>query len=194
MPTKNPKATSPSATTTGPANGNLSNQQYSTLLPPLISKPEELFLSELRDTYWAEKHLLVALPKMIDAAGDAALQTALSNHLTETATHVTRLEDIFSSLGAEAVPKKCAALEGLAISGENVIQSTLPGSEVRDNGIISSGIKVENFEIVTYQGLIRQANELGYSEAGNLLQETLNEEIAASELLNSLATKSTTTK
>ncbi|RYY60822.1 MAG: DUF892 family protein [Chitinophagaceae bacterium] len=74
------------------------------------------------------------------------------------------------------------------------MQSTLPGSEVRDNGIISSGIKVENFEIVTYQGLIRQANELGYSEAGNLLQETLNEELAASELLNSLATKSATTK
>ena len=154
--------------------------------PYFISSPYDLFVSEIKETYWAERHLLVALPKMIDAASDSQLQAALQEHLTLTATHVVRLEQVLGILGEDLVAKKCAALEGLAISGENVIDSTQPGSAVRDSGIIGAGIKVEHFEATTYKGLIKQATSLGQSEIADLLSQTLTEEEEAGDLLEDL--------
>ena len=37
----------------------------------------ELFINELKDIYWAEKHLVKALPKMKKAATKKSLKTCL---------------------------------------------------------------------------------------------------------------------
>jgi ferritin-like metal-binding protein YciE len=81
--------------------------------PEAESALNELFVDELKDIYWAEKHLASALPKMIKGATSEDLKTTISNHLEETKNHVTRLESVFSSIGEKAVAKKCLAMEGL---------------------------------------------------------------------------------
>ena len=144
---------------------------------------EDLFISSLKESYWSENHLVKAIPKMIAAASSPALKKALTEHLKITKTHAARLEKILELLGEKIVARKCSACEGLTISGENVIDSTAAGSKVRDTGIIMSGLKVENFEITTYKGLIQLATSLGKNDVIAQLQQTLDEEIEASEIL-----------
>lgn len=148
---------------------------------------QDLFIGELRDTYWAENHLVKAIPKMIDAAGSNDLSQALEEHLEITKTHASRIEKIFELLGEKIIAKKCDAMEGLTMSGEHVIENTVSGTDIRDLGIIMSGLKVENFEITTYKGLIQVANSLGKTDVANLLQENLDEELEASDRLTDMS-------
>ena len=147
----------------------------------------ELFVAELKDTLWAENHLVKALPKMVAAAGSKDLKRGLADHLEITKTHAARLEEILELLGEKIVAKKCDAMEGLTMSGEHVIENTIMNSPTRDLGIIMSGLKVENFEITTYKGLIQVANSLGKTDVVALLQQTLDEEIESSNMLTKMS-------
>src|SRR6195952_4276621 len=143
----------------------------------------ELFIDELKDIYWAEKHLTSALPKMAKAATSEELRTAIQNHLAETENHVTRLEQAFKTIGEKAVAKKCEEMAGLIKEGDEIIADTEKGSITRDVGIISAAQKVEHYEIASYGTLKTLAGVLGYNEAAGLLEETLAEEKNADSLL-----------
>ena len=147
----------------------------------------ELFIDELKDIYWAEKHLVSALPKMAKAATSDELRTAIENHLEETENHVTRLESAFESINKKAVAKKCEAMAGLIKEGEEIISDTKKGSFTRDAGIISAAQKVEHYEIASYGTLKTLATVLGYTEAASLLEATLQEEKNADNLLSKIA-------
>ena len=73
------------------------------------------------------------------------------------------------------------------MSGEHVIENTVRGTEARDLGIIMSALKVENFEITSYTGLIKLAETLGKHEVADLLQQNLTDETEAATLLTSLS-------
>ena len=147
----------------------------------------ELFIDELKDIYWAEKHLVKALPKMAKAATSDELRTAIENHLSETENHVTRLESVFESIDQKAVAKKCEAMAGLIKEGEEIIEETEKGTFTRDAGIISAAQKVEHYEIASYGTLKTFAGILGYNEAVELLDATLQEEKNADGLLTKVA-------
>jgi ferritin-like metal-binding protein YciE len=147
----------------------------------------ELFIDELKDIYWAEKHLTSALPKMAKAATSDELRTAIENHLAETQNHVTRLEEAFRSIGEKAVAKKCEAMAGLIKEGDEIVAETKKGSITRDAGIISAGQKIEHYEIASYGTLKTLAGVLGYNEAAELLDATLQEEKNADSLLTQIA-------
>lgn len=147
----------------------------------------ELFLDELKDIYWAEKHLAKALPKMAKAATSDELRTAIENHLAETENHVTRLEQAFESIDEKAVAVKCEAMAGLLKEGDEIVEETEKGSLTRDAGIISAAQKIEHYEIASYGTLKTLAAVLGYSEAVDLLDATLQEEKNADSLLTQIA-------
>ena len=146
----------------------------------------DLFVDELKDIYWAEKELTKAIPKMIKNATSDELVEALTGHLEETKTHVTRLEEVFSSIGEKAIAKKCEAMAGLTKEAGEIMEETEQGV-VRDAGIILAGQKVEHYEIATYGTLASFARTLGEDEAASLLEETLNEEKAADEKLTEIS-------
>ena len=81
----------------------------------------ELFVNELKDIYWAEKALTKAIPKMIKNATAPELVDALTGHLKVTKEHVTRLENVFSSIGEKAAARKCEAMEGLTREAEELM-------------------------------------------------------------------------
>lgn len=147
----------------------------------------ELFIDELKDIYWAEKHLAKALPKMAKAATSDELREAITKHLSETENHITRLENAFDSIGEKAVAKKCLAMEGLLGEGDEIIADTEKGSITRDAGIISAAQKIEHYEIASYGTLRTLAMTLGYNEAADLMEATLNEEKTCDELLTQIA-------
>ena len=72
----------------------------------------ELFVEELRDMYDGEKQLTRALPKMAKAAESEELGAAFRSHLQETEKQVTRLEQVFRSIGETARGKKCDGIQG----------------------------------------------------------------------------------
>ena len=147
----------------------------------------ELFLDGLRDIYWAENHLVKALPKMIEAASSEKLGEAIKHHLTETKGHVSRLDQIFELLGEKAIAKKCDAMDGLSKEGEGIIEGTDEGTATRDVGIILASQKVEHYEIATYGGLTQLAKTLGFDDVAGILAETLSEEKQADALLTEIA-------
>jgi ferritin-like metal-binding protein YciE len=147
----------------------------------------ELFLDELKDIYWAEKHLAKALPKMAKAATSDELRNAIETHKTETENHITRLEDAFKSIGEKAVAVKCEAMAGLLKEGDEIVEETETGSITRDAGIISAAQKIEHYEIASYGTLRTLAGVLGYNEAAELLEATLKEEKNCDSLLTQIA-------
>ncbi len=146
----------------------------------------ELFEDQLKDIYWAEKALTKALPKMIKNATSAQLKNALTDHLEVTEDQVERCEQIFAAIGKKAVASKCEAMEGLMKEGNEIIESTEPGS-VRDAGIICAAQKVEHYEIATYGTLLAWARQLSETKAASLLEKTLREEKDADMSLSGIA-------
>ncbi|WP_428330074.1 ferritin-like domain-containing protein [Mucilaginibacter sp.] len=155
--------------------------------PEAESALKELFVDEIKDIYWAEKHLAAALPKMIKGATSEDLKQTITTHLEETKNQITRLESVFASIGEKAVAKKCLAMEGLLKEATELLSDTEKGTEVRDVAIISAAQKVEHYEIASYGTLRTLAGTLGYGEAQGLLDETLAEEKNADSLLTQVA-------
>ena len=151
------------------------------------SQLEKFFEDQLKDIYWAEKHLTKALPKMQKAATTEELKQAIEDHLAQTEEQVSRLEQVFEIMGKKAQAKKCDGMEGLVKEGESVVEETEEGSMTRDAGIIVSAQKVEHYEISAYGSLVQLAKTLGQDEVAEILQTTLDEEKETDELLTSIA-------
>lgn len=154
------------------------------------SKFHSLFMDGLKDIYWAEKHLVKALPKMQKAATSEELAGAIEEHTQVTREHVNRLEQIFEMLGARAAGKKCEAMEGLIAEGQTVIEDTEEDSAVRDAGLIIAAQKIEHYEIASYGSLCALANRMGQSEIASLLGQTLSEEKETDQHLTEIAESS----
>lgn len=151
------------------------------------SKFKKLFIDELKDIYWAEKHLVKALPKMSKGATSSILAEAIDKHLEETKEHVNRLEEVFKLLGEKPQAKKCDAMEGLVKEAESILEDTKEDSMVRDAGIIIASQKVEHYEIASYGSLVALANKMGLKDAADILSETLDEEKKTDSNLTKLA-------
>ncbi|MGA0557953.1 ferritin-like domain-containing protein [Larkinella sp. VNQ87] len=154
------------------------------------SELKELFVDELKDIYWAEKHLTKALTKMAKSATSDQLRGAFETHLAETENQVKRLEQVFEAVGEKASAKKCEAMEGLIEEAEELIKDTEDGGLTRDVALISAAQKVEHYEIASYGTLKTLAGVLGYPEAVKLLEATLGEEKKTDSLLTDIAESS----
>jgi len=155
--------------------------------PVSNSQLQEFFVDTLKDIYWAEKHLTKALPKMQKSATTPQLQEAIETHLDQTMEHVTRLEQVFEIIGEKPMAKKCDAMEGLTKEAESIMEETEDGSMTRDAAIILAAQKVEHYEIATYGGLVEYARILGFDDAVDILQSTLDEEKETDQLLTGIA-------
>jgi ferritin-like metal-binding protein YciE len=147
---------------------------------------EDLFHDTLKDIYFAEKKILVALPKLQKAANSEDLKAAFEKHIAETEGQVERLEQVFEMIGKPAKGKTCPAILGLVEEGSEVAKE-FKGSAALDAGLLSGAQAVEHYEISRYGTLIAWAKQLGLDEAAGLLEETLEEEKATDEALTELA-------
>lgn len=154
------------------------------------SEFHEFFVDELKDIYWAEKHLVKALPKMKKAATSPELAAAFDKHAQETQTHADTLEQVFELLGEKATAKKCDAMAGLLEEADGIIEDTDAGTLIRDAGLILAAQKVEHYEIATYGTLRAFAESMGHTDVADLLGRTLENEKATDQALTALAESS----
>jgi ferritin-like metal-binding protein YciE len=147
---------------------------------------DDLFHDGLKDIYFAEKKILVALPKMAKAAQTEELSAAFEKHERETEGQVQRLEQVFALIDETPRGKNCPAILGLIEEGKEII-ADYKGSPALDAGLVSAAQSVEHYEISRYGTLIAWANQLGLTRAVPLLEATLEEEKATDEALSQLA-------
>ena len=146
----------------------------------------DLFVDELRDAYDAEKQVVKALPKMAKAASSPKLRAAFEAHLTETRGQVTRLEEVFASLGEKVKGKHCDGMAGIIEEGKSAMEEDFDDATM-DAALIASAQRVEHYEMAAYGTLVAWATAMGHNEAADLLEQTLAEEKAADGKLSTLA-------
>jgi ferritin-like metal-binding protein YciE len=147
---------------------------------------EDLFVETLKDIYYAEKHILKALPGMVRKAGDAKLKEALETHRKETEGQIERLEQVFKLMDVPARGKKCDAIEGILAEAKEHMED-IEDAQVLDAGMIGSAQAVEHYEITRYGTLIAWAHQIGRDDAIALLEANLEEEKNADALLSKIA-------
>lgn len=147
---------------------------------------QALYVRELHDLYSAEKQLVRALPKFARAAQSPELQAALKKHLGQTKTHVNRLEEALGAAGEAPNGARCKAMAALIKEGRDLLKQ---GGDpaVLDGALITAAQKIEHYEIAGYGSARTYANMLRQDQAAGLLQETLDEEGQADEILTELA-------
>jgi ferritin-like metal-binding protein YciE len=153
-----------------------------------VENLEQLLIDELKDIYSAEKQITKALPKMAKATKSPELRQAFETHLEETKGQIERLDQIFETLGKKATGKTCHGMQGLVEEGSEMMQE-LDKGDVRDAALISAAQRVEHYEIAAYGTVREYAKMLGHKDVAKLLDETLDEEKATDEKLNSLSAR-----
>jgi ferritin-like metal-binding protein YciE len=148
---------------------------------------QTFLLDSLKDIYWAEKHLMKALPRLEKAATTQQLKQAFQEHLQVTQEQIGRLDQVFELMGKKAQGKKCEAMEGLTKEAESIIEDTEKGSKTRDVALIMAAQKVEHYEIATYGSLVQITKTVGMNEISDLLALTLQEEKQTDQLLTDIA-------
>jgi ferritin-like metal-binding protein YciE len=150
---------------------------------------DDLLVEQLQDLYDAEQRLTKALPKMAVAAHNSSLKSAFEEHLRQTQNQVSRLEQVFKSLGKSAQTKTCEAMKGLVEEGSEVISAN-GDPDVKDAALIAAAQRAEHYEIAAYGTARTFAQRLNKPEAARLLQQTLDEEAETDRKLTALAERS----
>ena len=144
---------------------------------------KDLFLDTLKDIYFAEKKILAALPKMAKAAQSPKLKAAFEKHWPRPKVRLTRLEQVFASIGETPKGKTCDAIMGILDEGKEIMDE-YKGMPALDAGLLAAAQAVEHYEISRYGTLKTWASELGYKDAVKLLDATLKEEKATDSALS----------
>jgi ferritin-like metal-binding protein YciE len=181
---KEPALKNAGAQSNGSGQNGADNNTVEEQKPSLL---EKLFHDMLKDMYWAEKHLLQALPVMQKAATTPVLQDAFEDHELATQKHVVRLERVFRLFGKKAEEKKCEAMEGLTDEAKSMISETKDGTMTRDAALIIAAQKVEHYEIASYGSLVQLARTMDREDVALILEETLWEEDDTDALLTRIA-------
>lgn len=151
-----------------------------------INTLDDLFVHTLQDIYYAEQQIAKNLPTMIEKASDAELKQGLRQHLAETRTQITRLEQVFRMHGQPAKGTTCAAMDGILEEASDIL-GVANDNDVKDAAIISAAQAVEHYEITRYGTLVAFARELGRADCASVLQQNLDEEKATDAKLTALA-------
>jgi ferritin-like metal-binding protein YciE len=146
----------------------------------------DLYVHELKDLYSAEKQLIEALPKMVEASNAPQLREAFASHLKETEQHFEKVHQLLQNLDENPGSTKCKGMEGLLEEGEDAIDEEASPA-VRDAFLIAAAQRVEHYEISGYGTARAYARSLGREEDAEVLNQILDQEYAADNKLDKLA-------
>ena len=154
---------------------------------PQLTTPEELFVHELQDMYYAEQTLTKVLPKLASESTDRELSKAFTHHHAETKEQIENLEQVFENIGKPARGERCPGIEGIKEEHESFMQENSPTPALLDMHLTGAAARAEHYEIAAYTGLIEKARALGERESVKLLQENLRQEKEAAKKVESIS-------
>jgi ferritin-like metal-binding protein YciE len=154
---------------------------------PQLTSPEQLFVHELKDMYYAEQTLTKVLPTLAQEASDRELSKAFKHHLDETKDQIKNLEQVFKNLGKPAQGEKCPGIEGIKEEHESFMEENDPTPALLNVHLTGAASRAEHYEIAAYTGLIEKARALGERDSVKLLQENLRQEKEALKTVESIS-------
>ena len=154
---------------------------------PAVTSPQQLFVHELQDMYYAEKALTRTLPELAREATDGELTRAFTSHLKQTEKHVTNLEKVFRQIGKNAMAHSCPGIEGIKKEHDEFMRENQPTPKIRDAFLTGAAARTEHYEIAAYTGLVSKARALGEREAVELLNQNLKEEKEALKKMETIS-------
>lgn len=151
-----------------------------------IKSLDDMFVSVLKQIYYAEGQIASQLETMIGKATSPLLKTGFEQHLQETRNQRDRLEQVFRMHGVDAEESQCPAIDGILKAG-NSMAGDIDDKQVLDAGLTHAAQLVEHYEIAQYGTLVAWAKEMGREDCANLLQHNLDEEKATDAKLTRIA-------
>ncbi len=151
-----------------------------------MNRLNDLLTHQLQDLYDAEHQITQALPKMMEAASSTELKSAFQEHLSQTEGHINRLQRVFEMMNVRPERVPCKGMQGLIKEGDELIKEQSKG-DLLDAGLIASAQKIEHYEMASYGTARTFAYLLGYKDAADLLQQTLDEEEMTDKKLTQIA-------
>ena len=151
-----------------------------------ITTANDLFLSELKDIYSAEKQAVRVYPRLAKSISSPQLKDALQVHLEETKKQIERLDRVFEILEKRSGGKTCEGMKGLIEEGMEMVEEVDKGP-VLDAALIAAAQRMEHYEIAAYGTVAAFAKEIGEKEIVQLLTETLEEEKATDKKLTQVS-------
>ncbi|UYV13217.1 MAG: DUF892 family protein [Phycisphaera sp.] len=151
---------------------------------------DDLLIEQLSELHAAEQHDIEVLTRLADAAWDADLAGAFQAHADQTIKHVTRLDQVFTQLGAKpAIARRAEThgMRGLCADCLELANTKWSERRVRDAALIAAAQHIEHDEIAGYGCAHAWASQLGHERVADLLQTTLSEEQAADAEFSRLA-------
>lgn len=146
-----------------------------------MTTPRETLVAYLRDAYAMEQEALSILDRQIQRAdGQPHLGDRLRQHRDETEHQAERLEAALHRLGADTSALKTV---GAKLSG--FVQAALTG--MADDEVVKdlmAAYTYEQWEAVNYRIIAVVAEEAGEAEVRRLAEESLAEELAMAEWLD----------
>ncbi len=158
-----------------------------------LNSMQDLAVHKLQLIYDAENQALQAYPQIVGAVSSTELQHGLQQHLEQTRGQVQRLEQIFQQLGQTPGGQTCSSMQALIQEAQQLIQEG-GTPEVLDAAIIGAAQAIEHHEIAAYGTARTMAQQLGLTEAAQLLEQTLDEEKQTDARLTQLAEQSVNQK
>jgi len=147
---------------------------------------EDLFVYTLNKLRDAESVIIDALPKMVDAAHSEELKEGFQQHLRQSQQQLARLDEVMDNLGYSTMNVTCKGMRALVDECDEIINSS-GDPDVKDSALIGAAQSIKHYEIANYGTVRTFARQLGYDEAADLLQETLNQEGDTDKKLTRLA-------
>jgi ferritin-like metal-binding protein YciE len=151
-----------------------------------ITSLQELYLQKLQMIYDAEQQGQQALSRLVQAAHNGDLRSALQAHRQQTEEQVRRLEGLFRTRGESAERIESRSMRALIQEAEQVLP-TIQDDDTRDAFLIAAQQAVEHHEIADYGTARTWARQLGFSEDASVLQAILDQERNADKLLSEVA-------
>ena len=149
----------------------------------------DLYLQKIQLLLDAEEQGLQAIPQLARRVQHPELRTALETHRRQTEEHVRRLQQLAQrrAQGPENTPANgCVSMRALIEEAQTILP-TIQDADTADAFIIGAQQAVEHHEIASYGTARTWAQQLGYDEDADLLQQTLDEEGDTDELLTQIA-------
>lgn len=139
------------------------------------SNLKDFFITHLNRIYCAKAHLMKCLPELGELAGFTDIKFAIDETIEIVGNQLSRMEEIYTIMGAEYSEQNCAGLVGLVDDAFTAIKQADNNAELCDMSTLFYMLNIESVEMASFQILQIAAGKLGNKQVIQLLQESYDE-------------------
>jgi ferritin-like metal-binding protein YciE len=149
-----------------------------------IASARALFLAEAGRLLAAEEESIRLLSELVERAEDPGLRRDLRDHARRSYHHVERISDVLHDLAEVEETDPSPGLDGLASELRATLSLVEESAEleVGDLVLIAGALRIEAYEIASYEGLLPLAKALAPDAFSGLAENLADERLAADAL------------